>query len=644
MSDPRTATLESVNGEDAWSFRDADKVPFAETISNANRGAGIELAVWPLSWPRTRRVFRQAWRLVRWKMVAIITLTLSSTLLVACLGVATLNVVLRRESTNVVEKQISTLVEASRSLAPAILDRAGTCVVQNANSGDIKPLVRYAQGAFPQASISLALDFRRGSLSLAPGEDLTNVRLPNWLPDAGFTGVVVDHGRLEIRNIAALEKGTCRVAAIFRMPLGPELAKRLSFGGSSGVIAVSPRKFYVGGLSHKILGMIEMNFVPGSPRPAPVVLNVRNWETGAMEHWTAYEVRTSYGRAFRDLATIGSQFANWVWLLAAICFVAALIHASALWICVRLSRDIAVAIDHLSGAAQQIAGGNFAWRAPLRSNDQIGELTGSFNEMAASLEQFQKQEVTRLEFESDIRMAQRVQEYLFPRQAPVVSGATVAGRTLPARTVGGDLYDFFDLGHKQLGVLCADVSGKGVSAALMMANLQAIAHAHVGAFPDGSAQPPALFVQRLNEAFVGRFGSNRYATLFWAEYDAQTSILRYVNAGHEPPILIRPNGEIERLDTSGFPVGMFARVEYASTELRVEAGSNIVIFTDGLADAQTPTGEEFGDDRVIDCCRRFAGALSAEQLVERLMQAATSWSVGAERFDDTTVVVIAVTA
>jgi len=240
-------------------------------------------------------------------------------------------------------------------------------------------------------------------------------------------------------------------------------------------------------------------------------------------------------------------------------------------------------------------------------------------------------------------LAQRVQEYLFPRQAPVVYGATVAGRTLPARTVGGDLYDFFDLGQKQLGVLCADVSGKGVPAALMMANLQAVAHAHVGAFPDGSAQPPALFVQRLNEAFVGRFGNNRYATLFWAEYDTQTRILKYVNAGHEPPILIRPTGEIERLETSGFPIGMFGRVGYASTELQVEAGSHIVIFTDGLADAQTPSGEEFGDERVIDCCRGLAGALSAEQLVERLMQASAAWSAGAEHFDDTTVVVVAVT-
>jgi serine phosphatase RsbU (regulator of sigma subunit) len=576
-------------------------------------------------------------------MVAIIAFTLSSTLLVACMAVATLNVVLRRESTNVIEKQINTIVEVSRGIAPAILDRSDTCVVQDVNSGDLKRLVRYAQGAFPEARISLVTNFREGSPSLIPDDGLTSVGLPNWVPDTGFAGVVVDRGQLEIRNIAALKKRACNVAAIFRMPLGSELAKRLSLGGSSDVIPVAPRRFYVGGLSHKILGMIEANFLPGSPRSAPVVLNAHNWDTGAMEHWTAYDVRTSYGRTFKDLATIGSQLANWVWLLAAISFVALLIDGSALWICVWLSRKIAIAIDDLSDAAQQIARGNFAWRAPVRSDDQIGELTSSFNEMAASLEEFHKREVARLEFESDLRMAQRIQEHLFPRQAPVVSGATVAARTLPARAVGGDLYDFFDLGQKQLGILCADVSGKGVAAALMMANLQAIARAHVGASPDGSTQSAALFVERLNEAFVGRFGNSRYATLFWAEYDAQARVLKYVNAGHQPPILVRPTGEIERLEAGGFPVGMFGRADYASTEIQIEAGSHIVIFTDGLADAQTVSGEEFGEERVIDCCRDLAGALTAEQLVERLMQATASWSAGAEHFDDTTVVVVAVT-
>ncbi len=132
---------------------------------------------------------------------------------------------------------------------------------------------------------------------------------------------------------------------------------------------------------------------------------------------------------------------------------------------------------------------------------------------------------------------------------------------------------------------------------------------------------PELFVQGLNEAFVGR-GDNRYATLLERVQRADAHLEICPMHSHERPILIRPTGEIERLETSGFPIGMFGRAEYTSTELRVEAGSHIVIFTDGLADAQTPSGEEFGDERVIDCCRGLARALSAEQLVERLMQTA----------------------
>src|SRR5580700_1486524 len=203
LSDLRTATLEP-----------SDKpIPASGDCTLSKLTGETAKATWPLSWPRASRAFRRAWRLVRWKMAAIVTFTLSSTLLVACLAVATLNVVLRRESSNVIEKQISTLVETSRGVAPAILERAGICVVQNVNSGDLKPLVRYAQGAFPQASISLAVDFRKGSPSLAPDGGLMNIGLPNWLRDTGFTGVVVDHGQIDIRSIAAREKGACRVAA-----------------------------------------------------------------------------------------------------------------------------------------------------------------------------------------------------------------------------------------------------------------------------------------------------------------------------------------------------------------------------------------------------------------------------------------------
>jgi sigma-B regulation protein RsbU (phosphoserine phosphatase) len=270
----------------------------------------------------------------------------------------------------------------------------------------------------------------------------------------------------------------------------------------------------------------------------------------------------------------------------------------------------------------------------------MGELVGSFNEMAISLERLQKEEAAKLRLESELQVARSVQEYLYPRVAPALPGATVSGRTLAAQMIGGDLYDFFDLGWERIGILCADVSGKGIPAALMMANLQAVARANSGDRIESAAMPPAQFVETLNRQLTGRFGDTRYATLFWAEYDAQTAALTYVNAGHPSPILTHSTGEIERLDSGGVPIGMFAKARYAAAQLHMEPGSRLVIFTDGLTDAENAAEEEFGDQRLIACCATIAAGTDAKGVADKVMRAVADWSIGAEQFDDTTVVVI----
>jgi sigma-B regulation protein RsbU (phosphoserine phosphatase) len=128
-------------------------------------------------------------------------------------------------------------------------------------------------------------------------------------------------------------------------------------------------------------------------------------------------------------------------------------------------------------------------------------LVQTFNDMSVALEHRQQEEV-------ELQVAHTVQEYLFPRVVPRLPGVTVSGQTKAARMIGGDLYDFVSLGENEIGILCADVSGKGIPAALMMANLRALAQAHL------SATPPAEFVKFLNKQLAGRFGDNRYATLF----------------------------------------------------------------------------------------------------------------------------------
>jgi serine phosphatase RsbU (regulator of sigma subunit) len=174
----------------------------------------------------------------------------------------------------------------------------------------------------------------------------------------------------------------------------------------------------------------------------------------------------------------------------------------------------------------------------------------------------------------------------------------------------------------------------------MMANLQAIARGHSGDRFDGEAVPPAHFVVILNQQLAGRFGDNRYATLFWAEYNAQTAVLTYVNAGHPSPIVTHSTGEIERLDSGGVPIGMFANRRYTATKLRMTPGSRLVIFTDGLTDAENTAEEEFGDERLMDCCASIPAGIDATAVAERVIQAVAEWSVGTEQFDDTTIVVL----
>jgi serine phosphatase RsbU (regulator of sigma subunit) len=591
-------------------------------------------------WYRLRNRLRRAWGRVRWKIAAIIAFTGTSAILIACLALAALNVVVRRESANVVEKQIQMFVQASRSVAPAILDQVGACMVSPMNSGGLKPLLAYTDEAFPRAQTSLTVEGATDARVLPAGTAKRAVKYPDWIPETGFAGLVVDGGQIEIRDVLARQQGACNLTAIFSLPLGSELAKRLSSAAGVEVTTVSPKPFRVHSPSQQVLSTIQRNFIPGLSQSAAVVLSVRNWETGVTEDWVAYSVRPSYSSTFEDVVRLGSQTANWVWLLAALSLTVLLLDAAGVWMSLRFGSEIAKTVDDLSRAAHQIAGGNFAWRTPVRSKDQLGDLSCNFNEMAIALEQLQKDEAARLRLESELQIARTVQQYLYPHVAPILRGATVSGRTLAARTIGGDLYDFFDLGQERIGILCADVSGKGIPAALMMANLQAVARAHFGDSIDGPAAPPAHFVEILNQQLAGRFGDNRYASLFWAEYDAHTSVLTYVNAGHPSPILRYSTGEIERLNSVGVPIGMFANTRYTATTLHMRPGTRLVIFTDGLTDAENAAEEDFGDERLIECCSTIAAGMDAKGVADRLMQAVAEWSSGRERFDDTTVVVL----
>jgi len=235
----------------------------------------------------------------------------------------------------------------------------------------------------------------------------------------------------------------------------------------------------------------------------------------------------------------------------------------------------------------------------------------------------------------ELEIAREVQERLFPQKTPSIPGIDCAGGCRPALGVGGDYYDFLQLPEDRLGLVIGDVSGKGIAAALLMASLQASVRGQMMHGLDGLA----TIVTHVNTLIYEASSSSRYATLFYAQLDAHTRQLDYVNAGHNPPLLMRASGQVESLNLGGTVVGLLPRFPYQQGSVTLHPGDLLVCFTDGISEAQNAAEEEFGEDRLIDAIRR-AGNLPAAELIPFLIRETDTFVDGAPQHDDMTLVVL----
>jgi len=234
-----------------------------------------------------------------------------------------------------------------------------------------------------------------------------------------------------------------------------------------------------------------------------------------------------------------------------------------------------------------------------------------------------------------------VQERLFPQHLPPIAGLDYFGRCRTALGVGGDYYDFLALPEGQLGVALGDVSGKGIAAALTMASLQASLRADAMRAGDDLAG----LITRVNRMLYDASTEDRYATLFYAQYDPAARRLRYVNAGNCPPILVRAAGngsKLERLDQAGGTVvGLLPECSYEQAEVSLAPGDLLVIYTDGFSEAMSPSQEEWGETRLLSAVAHCDG-LPAKDCIARIVQAADAFASGAPQSDDMTLVILRV--
>jgi len=235
---------------------------------------------------------------------------------------------------------------------------------------------------------------------------------------------------------------------------------------------------------------------------------------------------------------------------------------------------------------------------------------------------------------SELEIAANVQQKLFPHGQRHLSTIDYAGRCVAAREIGGDYYDFLDVSSSSVGFVLGDVSGKGVPAALLMANLQACFRSQ----SREALSEPAELLRSVNRHFFESTAAERFATLFYGVYDDRARRLRYVNCGHVPPFLRRAAGDIERLEPTATMIGAFREWRCAESNVSLARGDRLVIYSDGVTEAGIDTGEEFGEDRLIRLLGRRPEE-SAESLVQSMVDEVVSFSNG-ERHDDVTVVCV----
>ncbi|HEY2038167.1 MAG TPA: SpoIIE family protein phosphatase [Edaphobacter sp.] len=356
--------------------------------------------------------------------------------------------------------------------------------------------------------------------------------------------------------------------------------------------------------------------------------------------------------------------------LIVLCILFALIEALALVMAIRLSKTMTASVADLYSATQKIDQGEFSHRIGVTREDQLAELSRSFNKMTGSLQRLLVEQQEKERLQNELSIAQEVQANLFPRQVTSLPTLELHGVCRPARSVSGDYYDFLVFheaahnGHPTrketgVGIAIGDISGKGISAALLMATLHSAVRAYrfaseelvysesalagllASKFENGNDcdelfQSPGRILSLLNRHLYRSTQPEKYATLFLAHYDAKSSMLTYSNAGQLPPLILGRDGVVRRLDRGGTVVGLMDGMRYEEDRFQMRAGDIFVGYSDGVTEPENDFGE-FGEERLMDVVRRYRDQ-PLHVISSQVMQALDAWIGADEQPDDITLV------
>jgi phosphoserine phosphatase RsbU/P len=407
------------------------------------------------------------------------------------------------------------------------------------------------------------------------------------------------------------------------------------------------------------MGSFDREITFGTP------LAVVDWKTGEPQQFGAVlQVTTRPAVLYTHLfAALGEFVRGVAYILAGVAIFFTIIELIALIIGTRMTRTVTAAVAQLHDATKHVDRGDFSHRIPIKSSDQLADLAHSFNSMTASIEKLILEQKEKQRLENELAIAQEVQAQLFPRQVSELESLEVHGFCRPARTVSGDYYDFLAASSHKLILAVGDISGKGISAALLMATIHSAVRAYsveslpqiretvrepvaVGAvagsgrmmatWPDGIEISPGALLGLLNHQLYESTPPEKYATLFLGVYDGRSRTLTYSNGGHLPPILISQDGSVRRLEAGGTVVGLFDNMTYDEGTVEMNPGEIFLAYSDGVTEPENDFGE-FGEERLIDLVRDNR-ELSLSQISQVVTTAVDTWIGDKEQPDDVTLV------
>ena len=389
-----------------------------------------------------------------------------------------------------------------------------------------------------------------------------------------------------------------------------------------------------------------------------IPLQVVDWTTGGRRPVGAIaEVDTRSSMLYATLFGARGDYAKGLeTILALIAIVFAIFVGLALIVGRKLTLSITSAVDQLYEATKHINRADFSHRITVQSSDQLATLANSFNSMTTSIEKLVQEQKEKQRLEGELAIAQEVQAQLYPKSIAQLESLEVHGFCRPARTVSGDYYDFLALNSGKLMLAVGDISGKGISAALLMATIHSAVHAYsiedipvlyepaatgrsglmLASELKGREASPAALLTLLNHQLYESTPAAKYATLFLGIYDEATRRLTYANGGHLPPILISENGSSQLLDCGGTVVGLFDNLTFPEATVQLRPGDVLVAYSDGVTEPESDYGE-FGEERLIQLVRENRH-LPLERITEIVTAAVADWIGDNEQPDDVTLV------